>query len=283
MAQSIIVGVDGSETAVRAAEWAAAEASRRNWRVELIAACDPYGADAVYAHAQDAVRALAEADLRQAAQGIRGEYPEVELGLSTVEGSPAPELLRRAASASMVAVGLRGRGGFAALRIGSVAYQVAVHAPVPAAVVGPEPLRPDDADIVVGMDGSEPARHAAAVAFDYARLTGSTVRAVRVWPAPWAETPERRSSLDEAAVLGSESRRLERDIAPLAERAEDVAYLTEAVEGHPVACLLEAGTEARLLVIGARGRQGFTHLALGGTAHGLLHHARVPIMVVHSA
>ncbi len=46
--------------------------------------------------------------------------------------------------------------------------------------------------------------------------------------------------------------------------------------------LAEAAQNADLPVVGARGRHGFPRAALGTTAHGLLHCAPCPLMIVHA-
>ncbi|MBB5493919.1 universal stress protein [Nocardiopsis metallicus] len=47
--------------------------------------------------------------------------------------------------------------------------------------------------------------------------------------------------------------------------------------------LAEAARGADRLVVGARGHHGFPRAALGAIAHGLLHSAPCPLMIVHSA
>ncbi|MFI0467741.1 universal stress protein [Saccharopolyspora sp. 5N102] len=55
-----------------------------------------------------------------------------------------------------------------------------------------------------------------------------------------------------------------------------------AQRGHPVAELAAAAEDARLLVVGHRGRGGFTGLLLGSVAAGVLHHASCPVAVVRA-
>jgi nucleotide-binding universal stress UspA family protein len=53
------------------------------------------------------------------------------------------------------------------------------------------------------------------------------------------------------------------------------------LEAHkdPVEALLEASTEAKMLVVGSRGRGGFRRLLLGSTAHGVLTHLPCPTVI----
>ena len=50
---------------------------------------------------------------------------------------------------------------------------------------------------------------------------------------------------------------------------------------HPVATLVRKSRDARLLVVGCRGRSAVRSVLLGSVSHGVLHHAKVPVAVVH--
>ena len=63
----------------------------------------------------------------------------VELRPQVVEGAPAPSLIELAEGADLLALGTRGRGGFAGLVLGSVSQQCLHHARCPIVVV-PNPV-----------------------------------------------------------------------------------------------------------------------------------------------
>lgn len=52
------------------------------------------------------------------------------------------------------------------------------------------------------------------------------------------------------------------------------------MQGNPATALIDQSVGAELLVVGARGRGGFTHLVLGSVASAALHHAACPVVVI---
>ncbi|WP_285761086.1 universal stress protein [Nocardiopsis ansamitocini] len=282
MKREILVGVDGSGTGLRAVDWAAGEAARRGCALRLLTAFALPSGEAAFVWPEDEIRKNSTAVLREAEEHVHEIAPGTEVASTTVISAPAATLVELAETALMVVVGLRGRGGFPGLRIGSVAYQVAAHCSVPVVVVGPEPVVDSEAEVVVGLDGSESSEDVLAEAFEWAALTGTRLRAIRAWTDPMLPAPAMRPMLyDTDRVREAEAAALHHALSPWKSKYPQVEVVAQVMEQQPVHALVDAAEHARLLVVGARGRRGFSRLALGGTAHGLLHHAPCPIMVVH--
>lgn len=135
----IVVGVDGSPEAAAALQWALDEARLRKASLEVVHAWQfPAAVDLVGAAADDLVRDMQQAAadlLDRVTDAVAGADPDVEVERHVVEGGAAASLVNAAASADLLVVGTRGRGGFAGLLLGSVAHQCLHHAPCPVVVV----------------------------------------------------------------------------------------------------------------------------------------------------
>src|SRR5690606_18966630 len=87
------------------------------------------------AAALDLLVAAEQAMADQVLRSWREKYPHLPVHLQLVPHNPAQALVEASATAQLVVVGARGRGGFQGLRLGSVARQLVHHARCPIAVV----------------------------------------------------------------------------------------------------------------------------------------------------
>src|SRR6185503_19830498 len=67
------------------------------------------------------------------------------------------------------------------------------------------------------------------------------------------------------------------------EEYPDVEVRRHLVRGHPVRTLVEEARGAEMLVVGSRGRGGFSGLLLGSVSNGVLREATCPVAVIRSA
>ncbi|MFF2544759.1 universal stress protein [Kitasatospora sp. NPDC058063] len=131
--------------------------------------------------------------------------------------------------------------------------------------------------VLAGVDGSPQSAAAAHWAAAEAVRRGASLRLVHAWP--WLT--DGVSSFAEEDDLPEAVRRT------LAGAAEDIRGLhpdlaveTDAVLDAPVDGLLAAAAEAELLVLGSRGRGGFTGLLLGSVSMSVAGRSTVPLVVV---
>ena len=139
----IIVGIDGSGHSQRALEWALKEAAFRRLPVTVLtvhqAVRDNLGFIASYPGDLELTakaEAAAQAETEKVLAALGSSRPE-SVTVSGVNGIPARELIKAGEGADMIVVGSRGVGGFSRLLMGSVAGQVAQHAPCPVVIVRP--------------------------------------------------------------------------------------------------------------------------------------------------
>jgi nucleotide-binding universal stress UspA family protein len=135
--------------------------------------------------------------------------------------------------------------------------------------------------IVVGADGSEGGHAALRWALEEAELRGAAVDAVlslRVMPLmaspAVALVPDREEEVDIGRQL------LRQTVAEAASGHPTVRVNEIVMEGGAARSLLEVADGADLLVVGSRGRGGFTGLLLGSVSQQCVHHATCPVVVV---
>jgi nucleotide-binding universal stress UspA family protein len=135
--QRIVVGTDGSDNSVAALRWAVGEAKLRGASIEVVytweypPVIDPLGVS-MLPSAND-MTASAERLLGEVLR--KADVTGVSVNTRVLRGAPATALIAAAKDADMLVIGRRGHGGFMGLLLGSVAQQVAHHAPCPVVLV----------------------------------------------------------------------------------------------------------------------------------------------------
>ena len=143
--------------------------------------------------------------------------------------------------------------------------------------------------IVVGVDGSPESRHALRWAAEEARQRGARLRVVHAWTLP-AAIGVADAVLGHPVIQEPPLDELKESLAQEAERVlddalvgfEDIEIEREVVEASPARALLRAAEGADLVVVGSRGRGGFTGLLLGSVSQQCAHHAPCPVVIVRS-
>ncbi len=133
--------------------------------------------------------------------------------------------------------------------------------------------------IVVGVDGSDPSKEALRWAVRQAHATQAPLRAVMCWhelnPDAWLPHVPERS--DYATLIAEELRHA---VKGAVGDNPPVAIEQVVMKGQSAPTLLQAAKEAGLLVVGSRGRGGFTGLLLGSVSAYLASHTPCPLVIV---
>jgi nucleotide-binding universal stress UspA family protein len=283
----IVVGTDGSQHALRAVEWAAREARGRGESLLIVSVpwawpvSTPPGTFvfAVASEASDADHAAASMAVGVAGDRVGELFPGLRVEAEVIPGYPVQVLLRRAAEASMLVVGSRGAGGFAAMMLGSVSRCISTSSPCPAVIVGGEPL-PVRGEIAVGV--REPERAAAALRFGFeeAALHHSRLLAVHAWGSPslLENTVQRRIDPVTATAIAAEQ--LHALLAEWAKEYPEVDSRADIVQGHPGRVLSEVSARADLVILGRHRVTDSDAPPVGSALHAVLGHAAGPVAIV---
>ncbi len=267
--RSVVVGVDGSKAALRAALWAVDEAISRGVTLRLLSVVEPGaspdGAERAVNHAVAAIEAA-------------GAPPKLDTRVTA--GPAARSLISASASADLLCVGAVGLRHFQPGRLGSTAAAVATAAHCPVAVVrgrDHQPGRPigPAAAIVVELGGftdSEDADTVLAAAIGEARLRDAALHALVHGPtgdagAAWPDG-DHRALAD-----------LDRRLARWTRRYPDLRVQPIVARGG----LLEHVAHHRpmqLAVVGARNRQRLAEL-VGPVGSAALQAADCSLLVVN--
>jgi nucleotide-binding universal stress UspA family protein len=267
----VVAGIDGSAHSRAAAALAAWEAARNNRTLRLVSGLEQPLTAGDGTLPPDAL-------LRDAAGSLQNDHPGLHVEIEATVGNPRAVLVDESRDAALVVLGSRGLGGFKGLLLGSVSTQVAAHARAPVIVArgalgdgAHTPPAPGDGPVVVGVDGSPGSAAAAEFAFDEADARRQPLIAVYAWQVP-------RVGEEEAGRVPEEA------TARPAARYPDVPVEHRTVDAtNPAQALLEVGDEvgASLVVVGSRGRDGFSGLLLGSVSQAVLNHAHRTVAVVH--
>jgi len=281
----IVVGIDGSEAAAKAAHWAANEATLRKIGLTLTGAILPPVASAgfgpglpVSLDALEQIRQGVQQQLTEVAQSLRA--PDVQTHIEI--GSPSGVLLEASETALMIVIGSRGLGGFRGLLLGSVSTQVAAHADCPVIVVRDEISNPQP-KVVLGIDGSAPAQDAADFAFATASLHGWSIQVIHAWDVPSYDllvVPNAPVPVPMSDTIDDQTRLAFELLAGLRADYPDVQVEIEVMREGAAKALLKAGADASLIVVGTRGHGQVMSALLGSVSNAVLHKARVPVAIV---
>src|SRR6056297_2967499 len=143
---------------------------------------------------------------------------------------------------------------------------------------------PDERGVwVVGIDGSTCSTNALAWAAANSPGRAAELELVTAWQAPVVGASAMSGPMTQPFADDELHDRAAADLSSLATDLDDRIELsvTAAVgRGGPAEVLLEASSNASMLVIGSRGRGGFARLLLGSTSTQCATHATVPTVVV---
>ncbi|KAA8817801.1 universal stress protein [Bifidobacterium sp. UTCIF-37] len=281
--KAILVGVDGSNASYKATWWAANYAKHAGLTLQIVCAYSlpSYAAvsfDATYTAMGDDNAAHSDAqEILSKAKAIADEQG-VEAATLIVTGDPASVFVELSRNYNLIVIGNRGKGGLAERLLGTTSSSLPAYAYCPIVVV---PYTDDDGNLMhlnntitkvaVGSDESKWGLKALDIAASFAHAWGAELDVI-------SAAPQVKGADD--AVYESYMDDLETRVKPLEEQYPDLVIKKRIVSGSAVDTLTKASYDHDVVVVGSRGRGGFTGLLLGSTSQGLIQHAAGPVYVV---
>ncbi|BBX65811.1 universal stress protein [Mycobacterium saskatchewanense] len=266
--QPVVVGIDGSKAAIRAAIWAVEEAVSRDVPLRLLCAIE-----------QGEAHATADVAVRQARSAVEATGKPVKLETQIVDGAAVGSLIRASASAVMVCVGAVGLRHFRPGRVGSTAAALAVSARCPVAIIrgrddGVRHLRHAVERIAVELDGSPDNGVLLGAAVDEARARDATLQAIVC----------RRTVADNGVGDTESDRRaladLGRRLATWKRRHPALQVETVAIHGGLLEYVAGHRRSVTLIVVGSQNRQRLEEL-VGPAGSAILQDADCSLLIVN--
>ncbi|RAG86809.1 universal stress protein [Streptacidiphilus pinicola] len=279
----VVVGVDPSEHAAVAVDWAADEAAVRGWPLEIVHARGAgasrlveFGSRHAWEELDRAAKHLA-ADTERRALDRQGR---LEVRTALVDDAPLPGLIELVTPDDLLVVGSRGHGRLSSLMIGSVSQGLAAHAPCPVVVVPDRGAGLPTAPVVLGAAPAEPS---AVVEFAFAEAgrRGVPLLAVRAWslveayPGLATASVEDRTTRDRTEVAD-----LATLLAAAREKHPEVTVQAQVNEDAPESPFIRDSENAGLVVLGAQRTRGRLAPPLGRVIQRVLHEALCPVALV---
>jgi nucleotide-binding universal stress UspA family protein len=283
--QGVVVGVDGSDNAVRAVRWAADEAIRRREPLRLVTAFgwtdEPIvsrpGLGFGY---RDLLFDQSRQALATAVSVATERHPALEISHELRVGFPVATLVDEARRARLVVVGDRGWNTIAGLLAGSVSVALAAHTACPVVVVrGDEQPGSAALPILLGVDASPVSEAAIAFAYQAAAERAVPLVAAHSWTEAFA-APALTSLMYRSEDQAYEEELLAQRLAGWADKFPEVEVTRLVVHDRAAHLLIEKSRAAQLVVVGSRGHGEFAGLVLGSVSNALVHRSACPVAIV---
>ena len=194
---SVVVGIDGSRSALDAALWAVDEAVSRDIPLRLVYAIEPPSTDG--ADPRDAARQLATAEIavRQAFMAVESTDKPVKIEVEILQDRPTRALLDASRWAALLCVGSIGLKHSTQGRIGSTAAALAASAHCPVAVVrGHDPRQSKQKWVVAEVDESAASDGVLRLALEEAQLRGAPLHVLTTWQSRFSDVHDGHAVAD---------------------------------------------------------------------------------------
>jgi nucleotide-binding universal stress UspA family protein len=270
---TVVVGIDGSRTAVDAALWAVDEAISRDVPLRLVYAIEPAGSDP-----HDTARELARAEVavQYAVTAVESTDKPVKIEVEILQDRPSRVLVEASRWAALVSVGSMGLKHSAQGRVGSTAAALASSARCPVAVVrSHDPVRAEHQSVVAEVDESAVTDGVLRRALDEAQLRNAPLRVLMAWQSRYTDIHDGSAVADCNRLARAH---LDRRLAQWRKLYPDLDVQAVAVHGSTLNYLNKNADSIQLLIVGRERAHGIT-ARLGPPGYAALHNANCSVLI----
>lgn len=274
---AVVVGVDGTDSSLHAADWAAEHADLEGLPLVVVHAVDDTAVEAtawagvtwVLPTPLERLMTAGRRVVEEATDRVSRRHPDLEVHPHTVHGEVRRTLVELSRDASTVVLGSRGRGTVGSAVLGSVGAHVTRHARCSVVVCRPgHPGRVHDGVLAVS-DGTPTGEPIVVRSLEIAAERGLPLTVLRCVPSE-AEAPVAHTTL-------------EQELAPLRARFPSVPVRAEVFAGDLDAALAARPRPADLVVVGRHPVDSLVRHLTHVNATRVLEHAESPVLVVPQA
>lgn len=266
---AVVVGIDGSQAAIQAAEWAIDEAVSRDVPLRLIEVIPEQVEPAPFASVGNVRMEVeyGETALRIASAAVDAAGKPVKVETAILQGDPAATLIAESRNAEMVCVGSVGIGRFARAFLGSTAAELAEAAHCSVAIIRTQQSqpKPGSALIVAAVNDSPEDDDVVEHAMAEAQLRDAPVLAAGL-------------RKDTGDMPYDE---LDRRVAAWGQRHPSVRIYAGATRNDIADFLAAMDKTIQLAVIGSTDADQVARL-IGPHRHPILGHAQCSVLIVRS-
>ncbi|MDA8270087.1 MAG: universal stress protein [Actinomycetota bacterium] len=135
--------------------------------------------------------------------------------------------------------------------------------------------------IIVGVDGSPSSNAALEWAAQEAEIRGSTLELIHAWNYPNLGYGGYVAVLEDFEKDASAL--LDEVVAFVRKNYPKLQLVSSLIQGPTAQTIMDRAKEADMVVVGSRGRGGFSGLLLGSVGQQLVHHCPAPVVIIHLA
>ncbi len=271
---SVVVGIDGSQSALDAALWAVDEAVSRDIPLRLVYAIEPV--ESAHTDPQKAAHDLAAAEcaVRRAFAAVESTEQPVKIEVEILQNRPKQALVEASRSAAMLCVGSIGVDHSTQGTVGATAAALASASHCPVAVVrGHDPVR--HGWVVAELDENDLRDGVLQRGLDEARLRKAPLRLVTTWQSRFTDIYDCRAVAEGNRLAKAE---LDRRLGLWKKRCADLDVQTVAVHGNILTYLAKNADAIQTLVIGRERAHGIREF-VGPPGYAALHEAGCSVLI----